>query len=170
MMSPRRCVLPQRLRGSRVKLGISRKLGYGERPQADQRGVEIVSPLELDVVFLEVWTEDQLPELSRIDSERRSTGDDRPSADVVIHREGRLPASVKVCGLRPGRPCLARRRPAAAKRQCMKSREVGRLRCGGRYAGSIGTRTPMRTVECRLMRSPPRKQRVPHTTRACWHR
>ena len=38
-----------------------------------------------------------------------------------------------------------RRRQAYEKRQWTKSREVGRLRCGGLYEGLMGTRTLLRT-------------------------
>ena len=67
------------------------------------------------------------------------------------------------------RPIRTHRRQAFEKRQWTKSREVGRLRCGGRYEGLIRTRTPMRTVERRVMPSPCWSQRALHTTRACWH-
>ena len=76
---------------------------------------------------------------------------------------------VKVFGRLHDDPIHTRRRQAYEKRQWRKSREVGRLRCGGLYAGSIGMRTPMRSVERRVMASPLRNQRAP-TTRACWHR
>ena len=77
-------------------------------------------------------------------------------------------AYVKVFGRLHDAPIHTRRRQAFEKRQWTKSREVGRLRCGGLYAGSIGMRTPMRSVERRVMASPFRDQRAP-TTRACWH-
>ena len=76
---------------------------------------------------------------------------------------------VKVFGRLHDDPIHTRRRQAFEKRQWTKSREVGRLRCGGLYEGLIGTRTPMRTVERRVMPSPSWNQRAP-TTRACWHR
>ena len=73
-----------------------------------------------------------------------------------------------------------RRRQAYEKRQWTKSREVGRLRCGGLYEGLIGTRALMRTDRTsrdevdgafkRVTPSPSWNQRAPHTTRACWHR
>ena len=56
-------------------------------------------------------------------------------------------AIVKVFGRLHDNPIHTRRRQAFEKRQWTKSREVGRLRCGGLYEGLIGTQTPMRTVE-----------------------
>ena len=56
---------------------------------------------------------------------------------------------MKVFGRLHDDPIHTRRRQAFEKRQWTKSREVGRLRCGGLYEGLIGTRTLMRTVERR---------------------
>ena len=52
---------------------------------------------------------------------------------------------VKVFGRLHDDPIHTRRRQAYEKRQWTKSREAGRLRCGGLYAGLMGTRTLMRT-------------------------
>src|SRR5882672_7805822 len=77
--------------------------------------------------------------------------------------------SVKVFGRLHDDPIHTRRRQAFEKRQWTKSREVGRLRCGGLYEGLIGMQTPMRAVEPRVMPSAFWNQLAPHTTRACWH-
>ena len=76
---------------------------------------------------------------------------------------------MKVFGRLHDDPIHTRGRQAFEKRQWTKSREVGRLRCGGVYEGLMGMRTPMRTVERRVMPSPFWNQLAPHTTRACWH-
>ena len=57
----------------------------------------------------------------------------------------RTAAIVKVFGRLHDDPIHTRRRQAYEKRQWTKSREVGRLRCGGLYEGLIGTPTLMRT-------------------------
>src|SRR3979490_203006 len=72
-------------------------------------------------------------------------------------------ASVKVFGRLHDNPIHTRRRQAFEKRQWTKSREVGRLRCGGVYEGLIGRRMPARTVERRVMPSPFWNQRAPTT-------
>ena len=75
---------------------------------------------------------------------------------------GAVSGSVKVFGRLHDDPIHARRRQAFEKRQWTKSREVGRLRCGGLYEGLIGMRTPMRAVERGVMASPSWNQRAPH--------
>ena len=52
---------------------------------------------------------------------------------------------MKVFGRLHDDPIHTRRRQAFEKRQWTKSREVGRLQCGGLYEGLIGARTLMRT-------------------------
>ena len=51
---------------------------------------------------------------------------------------------VEVFGRLHDDPIHARRQQAYEKRQWTKSREVGRLRCSGRYEGLIGTATLIR--------------------------
>jgi hypothetical protein len=84
---------------------------------------------------------------------------------------------VKVFGRLCDDPIHARRRQAYEKRQWTKSREAGRLRCGGLYEDLIGAPALMSTsrdeVEGASKRVMPLRswnQLAPHTTRACWHR
>jgi hypothetical protein len=72
-------------------------------------------------------------------------------------------AAVKVFGRLHDDPIHTRRRQAFERRQWTKSREVGRLRCGGLCEGLIGMRTPMRSVERRVKESPFWNERAPTT-------
>jgi hypothetical protein len=89
-------------------------------------------------------------------------------------------AIVKVFGRLHDDPIHTRRRQAYEKRQWTKSREVGRLQCGGLYEGLIGTprlmvrdgtsREELDGAFKRVMPSPFWNKQAAHTTRACWHR
>ena len=86
---------------------------------------------------------------------------------------------MKVFGRLHDDPIHTRQRQAFEKRQWRKSREVGRLRCGGLYEGLIEMLTPMGTDGTlrdevdwafkRVVPLPYWNQRAP-TTQACWHR
>ena len=89
-------------------------------------------------------------QVSSIEVQLSATHEPANRHEAVDCRIAAISSALVVFGRLHDDPIHTRRRQAFEKRQWTKSREVGRLRCGGLYAGSIGMRTPMRSVERRV--------------------